>query len=155
MSSASKKIRIEPANGVEVLEKNTETTWALFQSLLDQHERGEPDTAPAPAEALPTQVPAAAAGEVSLEEALAGIRQNNRVCPLPPIWKKLYDALPNKQPQLATAPVTAEEWKQTSAIDKRTRFREHMEWAATQGVLQQVYKALNALPEDRWHHMGE
>ena len=48
MSSASKKItRIEPANGVEVLEKNTETSWALFQSLLDQQERGFSETAPA------------------------------------------------------------------------------------------------------------
>jgi hypothetical protein len=30
----------------------------------------------------------------------------------------------------------------------------HIEWADTQGVLKQVYKALHALPENKWHHMG-
>ena len=153
MSSASKKTRIEPAHGVEVLEKNTETSWALFQSLLDQQQRGFSETAPIGAE--PPAVPQKPPGEVTLDEALADIRKNNRVCPLPSIWKKLYDALPNKVPELATAPVTAEEWKQTPALEKRTRLRQHIEWAATQGVLKQVHKALHALPENKWHHMGE
>ena len=154
MSSASKKItRIEPANGVEVLEKNTETSWALFQSLLDQQERGFSETAPAGPETV--AAPAKPAGEVTLEEALAEVRKNNRVCPLPSIWKKLYDALPNKVPELAVAPVTAQEWKQTPSLEKRTRMRQHIEWAATQGVLKQVHKALHALPENKWHHMGE
>ena len=157
MSSASKTVkttRIQPANGVEVLEKNTETSWALFQSLVEQQERGFDKTAPAGPE-TPVAAPRAASADVSLDEAVAEIRKNNRVCPLPSIWKKLYDALPNKTPELAAAPVTAEEWKQTPALEKRTRMRQHIEWAATQGVLKQVYKALHALPENKWHHMGE
>jgi hypothetical protein len=155
MSSASKKpVRIEPANGMEVLEKNSETTWALFQTLLDQQQRGFLETAHAGPDTPAPGAPPTPGAAVTLEEALAGIRKNNRVCPLPTIWKKLYDALPNKAPELATAPVTAEEWKQTSALEKRTRLRQHVEWAATQGVLRQVHKALQALPEDKWHHMG-
>ena len=155
MSSASRKTaRIEPAHGVEVLEKNTETSWALFQSLMDQQQRGFSETAPAGPD-TPAAAPPLATGEVTLEDALAEIRKNNRVCPLPSIWKKLYDALPNKVPELAAAPVTAEEWKQTPALEKRTRMRQHIEWAATQGVLKQVHKALHALPENKWHHMGE
>ena len=155
--SASKPVkttRIQPANGVEVLEKNSETTWALFQSLMDQQQRGFDKTAPAAPEtvAAPTRPPSAAVG---LEDALAEIRKNNRVCPLPSIWKKLYDALPNKTDELAAAPVTAEEWKQTPALEKRSRLRQHIEWADMQGVLRQVHKALHALPENKWHHMGE
>ena len=158
MSSANRTVkpaRLEPAHGVEVLEKNTETTWALFQSLLDQQQRGFSETAPVGPDTPSAAAPRPASEEVSLEEALAEIRKNNRVCPLPSIWKKLYDALPNKAPELATAPVTAEDWKQTPSLEKRTRLRQHIEWAATQGVLKQVHKALHALPENKWHHMGE
>lgn len=157
MSSASKTVkttRIQPAHGVEVLEKDTDTSWALFQSLAEQQERGFVQTAPASPD-TPAPAPRAAPAEVSLDAALAEIRKNNRVCPLPSIWKKLYDALPNKVPDLAPAPVTAEEWKQTPALEKRTRMRQHIEWADMQGVLKQVYKALHALPENKWHHMGE
>jgi hypothetical protein len=158
MSSASKPpvktTRIQPANGVEVLEKNTETTWALFQSLMDQQQRGFVETAPAGPDTA-TAAPRAPSAVVTLDEARAEIRKNNRVCPLPSIWKKLYDALPNKSDELAAAPVTAEEWKQTPALEKRSRLRQHIEWADTQGVLRQVYKALHALPENKWHHMGE
>ena len=156
MSNANKPvkpIRIQPAHGVEVLEKNTETTWALFQSLMEQQQRGFVETAPASPDAA--AAPARTPTVVSLDEALAEMRKNNRVCPLPSIWKKLYDALPNKSADLATAPVTAEEWKQTPALEKRSRLRQHIEWAETQGVLRQVYKALHALPENKWHHMGE
>lgn len=157
MSSASKPVkttRIQPANGVEVLEKDTETTWALFQSLMDQQQRGFVETAPAGPDSA-VAAPRAPSAAVTLDEALAEIRKNNRVCPLPSIWKKLYDALPNKSAELASAPVTAEEWKQTPALEKRSRLRQHIEWADIQGVLRQVHKALHALPENKWHHMGE
>jgi hypothetical protein len=155
MSSSSKsgKAHIEHAHGVEVLEKNTETSWALFQSLVDQQERGFVETAPADADTPRAAAPRTASAPVTLEEALAEVRKNNRVCPMPSIWKKLYDALPNKAADLPSAPVTADEWKQTPALEKRSRFRLHIEWADTQGVLKQVYKALHALPENKWHHM--
>jgi hypothetical protein len=158
MSSGSrpvKPVRIEHANGVEVLEKNTETTWALFQSLAEQQQRGFVETAPAGPDTPTAGAPRPAAGAVTLEEALAELRKNNRVCPMPSVWQKLYDALPNKAADLPSAPVTADEWKQTPALEKRSRFRLHIEWADTQGVLKQVYKALQALPENKWHHMGE
>jgi hypothetical protein len=41
------------------------------------------------------------------------------------------------------------------SLEKRVRLREHIEWAAAQGVLRQVYEALRKLPEKRWYHMGE
>ena len=122
--------------GVEVLEKNTETAWGLFQSLQEQQSRPP-------------------AGELTLEDVLEEIRRNNRVCPKPSVWKKLYDYLPNKTPQLAAFPATAQEWNMTPPLQKRARLRQHIEWAAAQGVLKQVHKALVALPEEKWYHMGD
>jgi hypothetical protein len=145
-------LTIEPGHGVEVLEKNTDTSWALFHTLLDQQQRGFVETAPGgPDAARDAGKPVA----ITLDAALVMIRRNNRVCPLPSIWKQLYDALPDKSPQLATVPLTSQEWKQTPALQKRTRLREHIEWAAAHGVLNDVYTLLDALPENKWQHMGE
>ena len=138
MSSSREKKRPGPSQtpGVEVLEKNTETAWGLFQSLQEQ----------------PVPAPPA---EITLDTLLTEVRRNNRVCPRPAVWKKLYDYLPNKTEQLAPAPVTLEEWNMTPPLQKRARLRQHIEWAAAQGVLKQVHKALMALPEEKWLHMGD
>jgi hypothetical protein len=152
MSSPRENRRPGPSQtpGVEVLEKNTETAWGLFQTLQELHERGA-DTSPGPIEEAPAQ----AAGEVTLDDVLTEIRRNNRVCPKPSVWKKLYDYLPNKTSQLAAIPATVQEWTMTPPLQKRARLRQHIEWAAAQGVLKQVHKALVALPEEKWHHMGD
>lgn len=145
-------MKIEPANGVEVLEKNTDTAWAMFQTLLDQHQQGFSETAPASADIAETVARPAAA---TLDAVLLEIRRNNRVCPLPSIWKQLHDALPAKSPKLAPVPLTSQEWKQTPALEKRTRLRQHVEWAEAHGALQQVYDLLAGLPENKWQHMGD
>ena len=77
------------------------------------------------------------------------------MCPLPAIWQRLYAYLPNAGPHLSKVPATHAEWQQVPALQKRARLREHIEWAASQGVLRQVYEALRKLPENRWHHIGE
>jgi hypothetical protein len=153
MSSPRAKARPGPSQtpGVEVLEKNTETAWGMFQTLQEQHQRGYGDTNLSPVE----DAPARPAGAVTLDDVLEVIRRNNRVCPQPSVWKKLYDFLPNKTDQLASIPATVQEWTMTPPLQKRARLRQHIEWAAAQGVLKQVHKALAALPEEKWHHMGE
>jgi hypothetical protein len=143
---------------VEVLEKNTDTAWALFEAVRRQQELGIPTTPPAAV--VPTPAPAAnapasaPASGVSLDDVLLEVRRNNRVCPLPAIWKQVWDYLPNKGTTLSEVPATAAEWARLPPLQKRSRLREHLEFAASQGVLQQVYDALRKLPEDRWHHMG-
>ena len=137
MSSPRHKPRPGPTDtpGLEVLEKNTETAWGLFHALQEEQSRPPP-------------------GELTIEDVLELVRRNNRVCPKPSVWKKLYDYLPNKTPQLAGFPATAQEWSMTPPLQKRARLRQHIEWAAAQGVLKQVHKALAALPEEKWDHMG-
>jgi len=137
---------------IEVLEKNTDTSWAMFQALHTEHERGFKKTEPASLQHLQA---AARPATLAVDDVLQEVRRNNRVCPKPLVWQRLYEWLPNKGPQLAAVPATRVEWDRLSPLEKRTRLREHIEWAAVQGVLHKLHEALQRLPEDRWHHMGE
>ncbi|MBK6006523.1 hypothetical protein JJB11_10505 [Ramlibacter ginsenosidimutans] len=137
---------------VEVVEKSSDTSWAMFQALQGQSERGFVRTRPTKLAAV---AEAKAQEDVTVDDVLVEIRRNNRVCPLPAIWQRLYAYLPNTGPHLAKVPASPAEWEQVPSLEKRARLREHVEWAAAQGVLPQVYQALRKLPEERWHHMGE
>lgn len=141
-----------PGHEIEVLEKNTDTSWALFQALNNQQERAFGQTEPASLQQLEA---ARKPPGLSVDDVLQEARRNNRVCPKPLVWVRLYDWLPNKAPQLPPVPSTRDEWERLPPLQKRSRLREHIEWAAVQGVLQKVHDALQRLPEDRWHHMGE
>lgn len=138
---------------VEVLEKSSISSWAMFQALQGQQERGFEKTRPANLATAPGHPPVAE--DVTVDDVLVEARRNNRVCPLPAIWQRLYTYLPNTGPHLAKVPATRAEWMQVPALQKRARLREHIEWAASQGVLRQVHEALKNLPENRWHHIGE
>jgi hypothetical protein len=142
-----------PGHEIEVLEKNTDTSWAAFQALQHQQEHGYEKTEPAalPPPTLPTPTPA----PLSVDDVMLEARRNNRICPKPLVWQRLYDWLPNKTPQLPQVPATRAEWDQLPPLQKRNRLREHLEWAARHGLLQKVHEGLKALPEERWHHMGE
>lgn len=96
---------------------------------------------------------------VSIEQAMAEARRNNRVCPQPQAWQQLYQMLPGKkqmsrgwEPQ---APLTGSAWNVTSAMAKRMCLRDHLEWAASKSCLDEIYAFLKALPEESWHHTGD
>lgn len=143
--------RKAPGHDIEVLEKDTDTSWALFQALHNAQQRGFDNTEPV---SLP---PAGAAKPAppTVDDVLAIARSNNRVCPKPLVWQRLYEWLPNKGEQLSRVPSSRAEWDRLPPLQKRSRLREHIEWAAAQGLLQKVHDALKSLPEQRWHHMGE
>lgn len=156
--STSKKIQQRPARpdadrALEVIEKSTETSWAMFQAIQNQQERGFEKTKPASLNITRTDLKAPMS--ITFDEVLVEVRKNNRVCPLPTVWLRLVAVLPNKPATLPSVPATREDWSRTPALQKRSRLREHLEWASSQGVLSQVYEILRALPESKWHHMGE
>ena len=141
-----------PGHDIEVLEKNSDTSWAAFQALQNQHDQGYRPTEPAS-----LHPPATPAGPppLTVDDVMAEARRNKRICPKPLVWQRLYDWLPGKTAQLAGVPATRAEWEQLAPLQKRSRLREHIEWAAARGLLQKVHDALKALPEDRWHHMAD
>lgn len=96
---------------------------------------------------------------ISLQQVLAEAAKNNRVCPQPQKWQQLYELLPNKKQKGGgwepALPLTLAAWRDTPAMSKMARLREHIEWAAKYGSLGRVNEFLRSLPEEEWHHLGE
>ena len=96
---------------------------------------------------------------LTIEEVLAVIQNNKRVCPQPQKWQQLYDMLPSKQRKGAAwvppLPLILGAWRDTPDMSKMLRLREHIEWADAHGYLEEVSLFLLELPEEQWHHIGE
>jgi len=97
--------------------------------------------------------------EDTVENLIAYCRENDRVCPLPLHWKKLWEMLPNRtrvgagwQPSL---PLILAAWHDTPAVSKMLRLAEHIEWAAQHDTLKPAASFLRKLREEDWHHVGE
>lgn len=93
--------------------------------------------------------------EITLEEVVAEATKNGRVCPMPDQWLRLYELLPNRdrgagRPSL---PLILAAWHEAPPLMKMLRVREHIEWAAKQGVLVQVVEYLRGLREDQWLYL--
>lgn len=166
----------DPIPAPDVEEKNSDTAWALFSDLAAQDNRPFLDTVPpseaaradegryaatepAPLEAREsredTQPLVPAQKGVSLGEVIVEARRNNRVCPKPAHWQKLFDMLPDKKKSEPAPPLVGAAWLGTPSLPKRMYFREHLEWAAAHGCLEEVFDLMKSLPESEWHHMGE
>ena len=166
----------DPIPALEAVEKDTDTSWALFTDLAATENRGFADTtaptdtmrysveersyaATVPAALQPATPRAPARNELSVVEVMVEARRNNRVCPQPARWVALYGMLLDKKQTGAgwepAPPLVDAAWNATPSIPKRMCFRKHIEWAASHGCLQQVYTFMKSLPENEWHHMGD
>ena len=84
--------------------------------------------------------------------------QNNRV--IPRDWNKLYSMLKNKQQKSSGGwepplPLILAAWNFTIPIEKQLRFREHIQWAAKNGQIEEIGNYLRTLTEEEWYHFGE
>lgn len=85
---------------------------------------------------------------------------NNRVCPQPIKWNELFNLLKNKQHKPSGgyepgAPLILAAWYEAEPLFKMARFKEHIEWAANQGQLEQIEVFIKSLKEEDWFHLGE
>jgi len=116
---------------------------------------------------------------IDLSHAIKELYQNSRVCPVPAVWQRIYDMLPGKtivgwndtgtkadlppnydiarnQSRPIGMPVFQSDNCRTSMfICLKLDFREHLYWASTHGVIEQVYKFIHDLSEDQWLHHGD
>ena len=162
----------------EAIERSGESVWALWSEVNQQHENRFADTAPAtrdqrppsedqawaktqPASALkaPPRKRVAEAPLFTLDGAMLVARRNNRVCPRAERWQELHGLLPARKTQRGEQkppmPPTGPAWSKTAPLTKRLLFREHIEWAEAQGVLENVMAFMQTMPETDWLHMGE
>ncbi|WP_299764847.1 hypothetical protein [Ramlibacter sp.] len=166
----------------EAKETSGDSAWALFSEISRQHDNRFADTAPASVGAslsaseaagwaktrpLSNSVSGALRGArraeqqplFSLESAMLVARRNNRVCPRPERWVQFFALLPPRKTlrgsQMPPPPVTGQAWSVTPPLTKRLCFREQVEWANREGVLESAMAFMQALPEEDWLHMGE
>ena len=159
------------------IEEESASAWQRFEELQRAQEQPfpptQPATGPAPSSArayaatepmgiAAHKAPAAAqpGQAVTLDEVMVVARRNNRACPVPAAWAQLHRLLPARAlqggaNQAAPAPVDGAAWHATSAMQKRLRLRDQIEWAEREHVLPAVHAFLAALPEEQWHHFGD
>lgn len=168
----------DPIPAPEALHRDGDSAWALWTEVSRQHEARFAETAPmsVPARLSPEEVGWAATRPAdssvtqarrtrpaqpvfTLETAMLVARRNNRVCPRPERWQEFSALLPARktvrgtlQPPVA---ITGAAWNATPALTKRLCFREQIEWAEREGVLENAMAFMQALPEGDWLHMGE
>jgi hypothetical protein len=142
----------QPMPGAEAIEKDTHSAWALFQAIQDgthddfaSTQHGAPDSV----KARPRQVK-----PLTVEEVLFEARRNNRVCPMPSHWQKLHERLADLAGSEPPPLVSVTDWRATAPLDKRSRLRSQIEWAAEHRLLDPVFTFLRELPEEKWFHMG-
>ena len=94
-------------------------------------------------------------GTAKLDALVAYLEAKERVCPLPQHWNNLWEMLPGKvrlgagwSPSL---PLILGAWWETCDLEKRIRLREHLEWAASHGTLDDVDGFLRSLAPGDWH----
>ena len=78
---------------------------------------------------------------------------------MPDAWNRLWEMLPGKR-QLdggwqPPVPLILGGWWYSSAIEKRSRLLEHLKYAESSGVLEQVDSFLRSLSEKEWAHMDD
>jgi len=137
--------------------------WELWREAARGLDQAFAPTQPPQATALATTgaSPAAAPQPPALhplkaEVIMVAARHNNRVCPRPTHWTRLYEALGGARCQdLRPPPVQPWQWAAQSPLQKRLHFREHVEWAARHRRLKPVATFMEGLEETDWLHMGE
>ncbi|HZY20171.1 MAG TPA: hypothetical protein VFE82_17000 [Ramlibacter sp.] len=145
------------------VEDDSIAAWEEFEACTEAFER-----LPRPRRAVPALRPMAqlrvAEGEflmtltetLSADDVMRIARRNDRVCPLPAVWRKMYMLLPvarqGEQVSRAAFPLDRLSWQVTSDLNKRLRLREQIEWAQAHGGLRELRDFLLGLNESEWHH---
>lgn len=91
-----------------------------------------------------------------LASLLQFVTSQGRICPRPLCWDRLWKMLPEKERRAGdgnrlSPPLILSGWWYSSNADKKARLREHIEFAAKNGRLDEVDSFLRRLPLSRWH----
>lgn len=118
----------------DVVESNSDTVWQAFLQMEPRAHR---------------------IGHVTLEEVMSVARRFNRICPVESEWLRLQAVLADCAGFEAPDVVQGAAFRRLPALARRMALRGVVEWAAERGCLVEVHAFLEALPENRWTHMGD
>ena len=90
-----------------------------------------------------------------LADLLKYVKSDGRICPQPKLWNEMWEMLPDKKrkgngwdPPL---PLILGAWWHTSDMEKKMRLKQHIEYAAQKGALDEIDDSLRNLTPDQWH----
>jgi hypothetical protein len=94
-----------------------------------------------------------------LESLLEFVRESGRVCPMPRPWNTFWKLLPGRRETQDSwspgLPLILSAWWESSSVQKRALFVEHITWAADNGAIEVADSFLRSLSEQEWLHEGE
>lgn len=136
------------------MDLGTQTLLQMCIELDEQHTAGFLKTEPSSLSALnggsePANVP----NRISVQSVMAVVRRHNRVCPVEAEWRRLHTLVQGAAGD-APEPITGLDFERTPALVLRLRVRDQVSCAAQAGVLSEVLRFLESLPEHAWVHMG-
>jgi hypothetical protein len=94
------------------------------------------------------------------EKLINYVSYNNRVCPQPQLWNKLWEKLKDKE-RVGSAgwnppvPLILAAWWDSSDNSKKQRLIEHLNWAEKKGQLDEIGSYIYKLTEEEWFHTNE
>jgi hypothetical protein len=95
-------------------------------------------------------------GDSRLLLLLEYVQANGRICPVPQRWNQLWEMLPGRRRVgngwIPPLPLILGAWHYTG-LEKVLRLREHIEYAATNGALDEVNTFLRGLEDAEWHRI--
>ena len=85
-------------------------------------------------------------------------RENGRVCPMPDLWVKLWEGLPNLKrvgnSWEPSPPLILAAWDYATDENKRDCLAGHIRWAEKHDDLQRVALFIRKLKKSEWVHSG-
>ncbi len=87
---------------------------------------------------------------------LSEVFVNERICPMPNKWNDLFSLIQRKADTTnLSVPLILGAWWVTSNLDKKVRFKNHIEFAYQNGLINEVKSFLLNLEENQWHHLKD
>lgn len=94
------------------------------------------------------------------EKLINYINENDRVCPKPQVWNKLWEKLKDKE-RVGSAgwnppvPLILAAWWDSSDSSKKDRLIEHINWAEKKEQLDEIANFIYKLTDEEWYHTNE
>jgi hypothetical protein len=93
--------------------------------------------------------------KATLDDLMAEVCKERRVCPQPMVWNRLWELLPDRrrvglgwEPPL---PLILAAWWEASDHEKRGRFHSHLRWASEHGAIEPVVNLISNMKPEDWH----
>lgn len=91
-----------------------------------------------------------------LEALLEYVKADDRICPMPAHWDRLWEMLPDKKrvgrEWIPPLPLTLTVWWETPLMAKILRLDKHIRYAAEHGALDEVNSYLRGLKPEEWFY---